>query len=295
MVKACLIAAFIASPLWAGEIEINTYRGVMTLEATPETIAVFDIAALDTLEAIGVKPDGVVAPIYVSYLKDAAEGAVPVGSLFDPDFEAVFALQPDLIIAGGRSSGQVPKLSQIAPTIDMTIYEDALVQGLDRLTAFGALFDKQEEAARLRAALDVKLSKARDLARGQGKAMIVLTNGPKVTTYGASGRFGWLHSALDLAEAVSEVEAVTHGEAVSFEFIREANPDVLLVIDRLGAIGTDGSAARSTLDNALVRETNAWKNGKVIYLNPAAIYIAGGGIQSMNLVLDQVIAAFSDG
>ncbi len=90
------------------------------------------------------------------------------------------------------------------------------------------------------------------------------------------------------------MEQATHGEAISFEFIRDANPDILIVVDRLAAIGRDGERAQTTLDNALVHETTAWKTGKVIYLNSAPLYIASGGIQSMTMTLDEITTAFLD-
>ncbi|MEM9581789.1 MAG: siderophore ABC transporter substrate-binding protein [Pseudomonadota bacterium] len=277
----------------ADEVTIDTYAGAQTVAVAPEKIAVFDVAAIDTLDALGVKIDASVSPIYVSYLDDAVAGSAAVGSLFEPDFEAINAMQPDLVIAGGRSSKQVPELSKIAPTVDMTIWEDTIGQGMDRLAAYGALFDKEAEAAELKAAFEAKLAAAKAAVAGQGKALIVMTNGPKISAYGAGGRFAWLHKALELPEAVEEVEQATHGEAISFEFIRDADPDILLVIDRLAAIGQEGDNAKTTLDNALVAETKAWSSGKVVYLSAAPIYIAGGGIQSMSLTLDEVIAAFA--
>ncbi|KXF92780.1 hypothetical protein [Phaeobacter inhibens] len=54
-------------------------------------------------------------------------------------------------------------------------------------------------------------------------------------------------------------------------------------------------AAAATLDNALVTGTEAWKKGQVIYLDSAAIYIAGGGIQSMTATLEQIRAGFAVG
>lgn len=283
-----------ASPALAGDVTLQTYTGPQTVATLPETIAVFDVAAIDTLAALGILADGSVAPIYVPYLKDAVRNSAFVGTLFEPDFEAVNALQPDLVIAGGRSSTQVSKLAKIAPTIDMTIWEDTIGQGLERLAAYGDLFGKQAEAAALKEAFEAKLAQARSTVAGQGRALIVMTNGPKISAYGAGGRFAWLHEALDLPEAAPQVDAATHGEAISFEFIRNANPEILLVIDRLAAIGTQGANAKTTLDNALVAETNAWRDGKVIYLSAAPIYIAGGGIQSMHITLDEVIAAFAD-
>ena len=280
--------ALMAAPVFADTVTVETYTGPAEVPANPETIAVFDIAALDTLDALGVKPAGTIGNAYVDYL--STEGTETVGSLFEPDYEALAALNPDLIIAGGRSAKVVPELAKLAPTIDMTIWEDTLGQSLDRLDAYGEIFDKQDEAAALKEKVDSKLAAAKEAASTAGSALIVMTNGPKVSAYGSGGRFGWLHSAVGLPEAVEAVEQTTHGEAVSFEFIRDANPDVLIVIDRLAATGQEGASAQSTLDNALVQDTNAWKNGKVLYLDAARLYIAGGGIQALMYTLDELTA-----
>ena len=295
LVSALALAGAVAAlPALAQTVTVETIRGPVEVQTNPETIAVFDLAALDSLDALGLTTDGVVTPLYLDYLADAAEGAEIVGTLFEPDYEAIAALAPDLIIAGGRSYEAVPQLAKLAPTIDMTIWEDPVNQALARLDAYGAIFGKEAEAAELRAGFETKLEAARAAAADEGKALIVMTNGPKVSAYGAAGRFGWLHSELGLPEVMENVEQATHGEAISFEFIKEANPDVLIVVDRLAAIGQDGESAQATLDNALVHDTNAWKTGKVIYIDSAALYIAGGGIQSMNRILDQFLDAFGD-
>lgn len=292
--KILLSLALVASPAFAETVTIQTYQGPTEVPANPETIAVYDISALDTLEALGVKAEGVIQNVFVSYLRDAQEGTAQIGNIFDPDYEAVAALAPDLIIAGGRTQKVVPKLGKIAPTVDMTIWEDTIGQGLSNLTAFGVLFDKEAEAKALHDAFTAKLAATKAMLADKGKALVIMTNGPKVSAYGASGRFAWLYKGLGLAEVVENVEKTTHGEAISFEFIREADPDILIVVDRLSAIGQDGARAMATLDNALVHETKAWKNGKVIFLDSGPFYIASGGIQSLNITLDQINAAFAE-
>ncbi|WP_421703731.1 siderophore ABC transporter substrate-binding protein [Aliiroseovarius sp.] len=292
--KLALMAALVASPALAETITVDTYTGPVEAPVAPARIAVFDVAALDTLDALGIAPAGTVENVYVPYLAEARAGAEVLGNLFEPDFEAVAALAPDLIVAGGRSSKVAPDLAKIAPTVDMTIWEDTVGQGLARLEAFGKIFGKEAEAAALADGFAAKLDATKATLAGQGKALIVMTNGPKVSAYGAGGRFAWLHTALDLPEAVEGVDQATHGEAISFEFIRDANPDILIVVDRQAAIGGEWEPAAATLDNALVHETAAWKNGRVIYLDSAPFYIAGGGIQSMNHTLDQITAAFAN-
>ncbi|SFR60775.1 iron complex transport system substrate-binding protein [Yoonia tamlensis] len=295
MLRAVAVTACVlAGPAFAETVSIDTYTGAADVETMPTKIAVFDIAALDTLDALGVSVAGVVAPYYVDYLAQSAAGAEVIGTLHEPDYETIAAGGYDLLIAGGRSSAVAPDLAKIAPTIDMTIWEDTIGQGLARLNAYGAIFGKQAEATALQTQFEAALAAAKEAVADEGSALIVMTNGPSVSAYGAAGRFGWLHTALEIPEAVEAVEDATHGEAISFEFIRDANPDVLIVIDRAAAIGQDAAAAAATLDNALVHQTAAWSNNKVIYLNSANVYIASGGIQSLTQIVDQFATTFAN-
>lgn len=276
----------------ADTIEIESARGVVSVTTSPTKIAVFDVAAIDTLAALGVQPDGVIERVYVDYLDEVIENAELVGDIFEPDFEAINALQPDLIIAGGRSAPQFDALSEFAPTIDMTIGSDVATEAISRLNAFGRIFNKVELAKELADGLGVKLARARKLVAGKGNALIILTNGSKISAYGPGGRFGWLHDALDLPPAKLGISTAIHGEPISFEFIREANPDYLIVVDRLAALRRSGSSAKETLDNELVHATKAWKNKKVIYLNATNVYVASGGYYSLNRTLDNIISVF---
>jgi iron complex transport system substrate-binding protein len=294
--SAALAAICMAAPVLADPVTIATALGEASVEQTPQTIAVLDIAAVDTLTALGVTVAGMPATTFVSYLADVSAAATPVGSLFESDFEAIANLNPDLIIVGGRSSTQVEPLSEIAQTIDMTVTgDDHIEQVLARLEAYGELFGRQDVAGELEAAFNEKLETLRSVIDGRGTGLVVMTNGPKVSAYGAGSRFGWLHAGTGLPEAVEGVDAQTHGEAISFEFIAEANPDWLIVVDRGDAIGQDGDAAAVTLDNPLVAGTTAWANDQVIYLNSANVYIAGGGYTAMMQTMDLLIAGFGGG
>lgn len=289
---ACAMALMISTPLMADTLTVNTYRGAVDAPQNPKTIAVFDVAAADTLDALGVPIAGTLNGLYVDYLRDVEDKAVDLGTFWEPDVEALHAMQPDLIVVGSRSSDQVELLSKIAPSIDMTVGYDTVGEALDRLEAYGEIFGRQDRAAELKAEFEAKLAAVKAAAAGKGNALAVMTNGPKISAYGTGGRFGWLHDTIGLPEAAPEIGQSIHGESISFEFIQEKDPDWLIVVDRLAAIGRPGEGAAATLDNVLVQDTKAWKSGQVVYLNAADIYIAGGGIQSMNRTLDQLIAAF---
>ncbi|MFV0360368.1 siderophore ABC transporter substrate-binding protein [Tropicimonas sp.] len=288
-----LAVAMASAPGMADPVTIETATGPVSLPAAPQTIAVFDIAAIDTLSALGVEIAGVPRPHYVSYLDDVAAGATPVGTLFEPDYEALALLSPEVIVVGGRTAAQVGALSRIAPAIDMTIWgDDQVAQALARLDAYGRLMGLEDRAAAVRATFEGRLATAKAAVAGKGNALIVLANGPKISAYGAGSRFGWLHRELGLPEAKEGVDAQTHGEAISFEFIAEADPDWLIVIDRGAAVGAGGAGAAETLDNELVSGTRAWRDGHVVYLDPGRLYIAGGGIRSMTGTLEELTEAF---
>ncbi len=286
---AALLAG--ASPVSAAEIE--TARGRVTIETPPETIAVFDIAAIDTISALGVPIAGVPDKLYLPELAPLGERAETVGTLFEPDLEALNALQPDLVIVGGRSSLQLEQTERVAPSIDMTMDGDDLIeQAKARIEAYGDLFGRQQAARDLAGDLDAAIERARAAVTGKGDALIVMTNGPKISVYGEGSRFGWVHRTLGLPAAAGAIDASTHGDAVSFEFIRETDPDWLIVLDRAAAIGADDQNARATLDNELVAETKAWRSGRVVYLPSADFYIAAGGAGATTRVLDRIAEAF---
>jgi iron complex transport system substrate-binding protein len=291
---AAVAAAILAAPLSAQTVTVDTATGPVELPHRPEAVVAFDVSAIDTLTALGVTLAGVPAPIFLETLERATADAARVGTLFEPDFEALAAMAPDLIVAGGRSSAQVAPLSRIAPTADMTIWGDGMVaQAMARTAAYGEIFGKPGEAAALNAALEARIDEAAKAVAGNGDALILLTNGGKISAYGADSRFGWLHQALDLPEAHPGLSAETHGQAVSFEFIAEVDPDWLLVIDRGAAIGAEGEAAAATLDNPLVAGTSAAQAGRIVYLDSGPLYIAGGGHGAMMGTLAEIVEAFA--
>lgn len=292
------ILAFIATIAWtfcayADDVQVMTARGSTSATAMPKSIVVYDVAAIDTLDALGVRMAGIPDNIFVSYLDHVTQNMLPVGTLFEPDYEALVNLAPDLIIAGGRSSELVGPLSAIAPAIDMTIWGEGFVkQAIDRLDAFSLITGTEHKAVTLKSAFYDKIEQVKFSIAGKGTGLILLVNGPKISVYGAGSRFGWLHKTLGLPEAVPVLGNTPHGEVVSFEFISETNPDWLVVIDRGAALNASGESAAQVLDNELIGRTNAWSNGQVVYLNAADVYIAGGGYQSMMRTMNQMIAAF---
>lgn len=291
---AGLAALVFAAPAFAQEtVTIAHAQGETEVPVNPETVITFDIAALDTLDALGVEVDGVPEFNMPANLeKYNSDDYAKLGSLFEPDYEAVNAAQPDLIIVAGRSSGAYEELAKIAPTIDLTNDWTDFVGSIKQHTrSLGTIFDKTEQTDAMIAEYDEKAAQFAENAPSIGNALIVLTSGGEISAYGPGSRFGFVHDSLGVAPAIEDVEAATHGEAVSFEFLLETNPDWLIVLDRDAAVGQGSEAAQQTLDNELVHRMSAYQNDRIVYVDAARWYITNGGIDNLNKIVDELAAA----
>lgn len=264
------------------EVTVKHQLGETKIKKNPEKVVVFDFGTLDTLDKLGVKVTGVPGqnlPEYLNKYKDAEN----VGGLKEPDFEAINELQPDLIIISGRQQDSYEKFSEIAPTIFMGVDSKKYMESFkENVTTLGDIFGKEDQAKEELAKIDEAIAGIKEKADASGeKALITLTTGGKVTAFAPSSRFGIIHDVFGVKPAAENLDAdPQHGQNISFEFIAEQNPDILYVIDRDAAIG-EGNNAKKVIENALVKKTNAYKNGKIVYLDPGYWYLSGGGLVSV--------------
>lgn len=277
----------------ANEITIPTARGDVAVKANPSPIAVFDTGSLDTMQALGIKVDGAPdAEKILPYLKPTFDAAKDVGTLFEPNMEALYALKPELIIVGTRSAKKFNDVSKIAQTIDLTDNGDKLIESsLQRILSLGKLFNKQAEAEKLHNEIQTLFTETQDAVKGKGNGLIVLVNGGKISAFGSGYRLSWIHNSLGIPMADESLKAAGHGQPISFELIQKLNPDWLFVLDRLASIGEEGKSAQEVLDNALVHQTTAWKKGQIVYLSSAS-YLAPGGVEQVKTDLTNIKNAF---
>ncbi|TKT69699.1 siderophore ABC transporter substrate-binding protein [Aquamicrobium sp. LC103] len=285
----------LAAPAQAATITVTHAQGGTELPENPRKVLVFDLASLDTLDALGVEVGGVPSGNLPAYLsKYASDDIAKVGSLFEPDFEAVNAAEPDLIIVGGRSSPKYAELSRLAPTIDMTLDQSDYLGSMKKnVETLARIFGKEEEAAKRLAALDEAVAGLRKSGGEAGSVLVILTTGGRMSAHGPGSRFGVVYADFGLKPAAEGLDTGNHGQAISNEFILETNPDWLFVVDRDAAIGREGQAARQLLDNELVAQTTAWKNDQVVYLDPASWYLVGGGLTAIGNSVKQISDAFA--
>lgn len=271
--------------------------GSTEVTLNPKPTVAYDLAVIDTLNSLGVEVTGVPKGIWPDFLKKYEDDKKypKVGTLFEPDYESVFALDPELIIVAGRSAPKQAELAKIAPTIDLTVVNGDLINSVKNNTnILATIYGKQQVAEQELAKIDLALKQINEHAAKVDNAMLILTVGGKISAYGPGSRFGIIHDAFGLKPAVKDLENTNHGQAVSLEFIYKNDPEWLFVIDRDAAIGTDSEAAQRLLDNELIHKTKAWKNKQIVYLNPVNWYILGSaGLNSLQQSIAEVDAAIS--
>lgn len=282
-----------------GAVTVTHPQGETTVAANPERVVVFDYSVLDTLDTLGLG-DTVVGTVQGPSMLDhlAAYNEDPVtnvGTFFEADLEAVNALQPDLIIVAGRSAGMYEDLSGIAPTVDATVDAANLLGSVQAYTSnIGAIFGVQDEVNARLGGISQQIAEVRGMAEASGyQGLIVLTSGGEVSGYGPGSRFGAIHDVLGVAPTTDTMVAETHGDAISFEFILEQNPDVIYVIDRDSAIGAESETAQQILDNELVNSTTAGMNDNIIYLNSTFWYLASAGLNTIEVMIDEIAEGVS--
>ncbi|WP_188456065.1 siderophore ABC transporter substrate-binding protein [Virgibacillus oceani] len=278
----------------SGKSETLTVKhelGETEVPKNPEKVVVFDYGTLDTLDKLGIDVTGVpqssTTPAYLE--KYASDDYENVGSLKEPDFEKIAEIDPDLIIISGRQSSVYDQLQELAPTIylgvDTTRYMESFKENL---ATIGKVFDKQDEIDKELEAVEQSIADLKEKAEGSNQnGLIILANDDKISAYGPSSRFGLIHDVFGVPAVDEGIEVSTHGMNVSFEYVVEQNPEILYVIDRGAVVGGE-SSAKQVVENDLVKKTAAYKNDNIVYLDPNYWYLSGGGLVSVQEMVNEI-------
>jgi len=278
-------------------IEVTHKLGKVNVLSNPQNIVVFDIGALETLDELGVPVVGIPkdhVPDHLAHYKTNPEVA-DAGSLLEPNFEKINAMQPDLILISARQEKNYDELSKIAPTVFVGVDAKDYMHSFEKnVTLIGQLVRKESEA---KAKIDNTKAKLADaqalLAANDKKALVLMHNNGRFSAHGKGSRFGFIYSEMGLKLAQEDLEVATHGQKISNEFIAEVNPDYLFIVDR-NAVVSGQPVSKSDIENKLIQQTKAYKNGKIIYLDPQIWYLSGGGITSTNQMIEDIVKATSN-
>lgn len=273
------------------DIKIIHKLGEATLKKNPKKVVVFDYGTLDSLDKMGIEIKGLPKsniPSYLSKYKD--DKYVDVGTLFEPNFEKLNEIKPDVIFISARQSKVYEELNKIAPTIQLNTengkYMESVKSNLEKL---GKIFDKEDFVKDEIKKLDDSVKDINKKASESGKkALVILTNDGALSAYGKGSRFGIIHEELGFQLSDEHIDTAVHGQKISFEYVVEKNPDYIFVVDRGAVVQGGHKSVNKILENDLIKTTKAYKNNKIISLNPELWYISSGGIVSTTEMLKEI-------
>lgn len=274
--------------------------GTTVIEQRPQRVAVLDMNEVDFLDQLGVPVAGMVkdyVPHFLTRYKDDA-GIRDLGAIVQPNLEHLHALQPDLVLMTSIQASHYQELSQIAPTLHFDVdFQNSQSRHIDvvkeHLLTLGRIFGKEDVASQKAAELDAKVAAARKVTQARPeKALIVMHNNGAFSAFGVQSRYGFVFDALGVKPASTAVEAGLHGQPISSEFIQQANPDILYVVDRTAVMERRAVMTAEQMANPLLRQTNAWKNGRVVFVDADAWYITAASVTSLQLVIDDVLKGY---
>ncbi|MGO2742941.1 MAG: siderophore ABC transporter substrate-binding protein [Pseudolactococcus laudensis] len=259
----------------------------------PSKVVVFDNGSLDTIQALGESKSvvGVAKKNLPDYLK-AFKSVESVGGLKEPDLEKINALKPQLIIISARQQSFKADLEKIAPVLDLSLDNSKVWDSTQsHILTIASIYGKETEAKKQIKTLSTNIDALKKKAESSGlKSLTLMTNEGQVSAFGNGSRYAIINDTFGFKSADDQIKASTHGQSVSYEYVLEKNPDIIFFIDRTKAVGGDKTES-SLKHNELVKQTTASKNGKVIELNASVWYLSGGGLESTQLMLDEVSQA----
>ena len=289
------------------QVHFQYQKQDIQLKKAPKTLAVYELSALDTLNALGV--DAQIVP-KASFSGDLSryqnEQFIKAGSLFEPDLNVLTAAKPDLIIVGGRSASKAESLKSIAPTLNLSpdtqnYMADLITRSLTLAKAFNKEKIAQEKLAHI-ANLQAELK-----TKTQGKsALMLFAVGENFMPHAENDRFGFVYDFAGFQSVLplSEKSDAPRAEAGSPEALKAAelniqrlnaavaqNPDYIIVLDR-GAVNTQKYTAQDNiLKHPALKNAQALQAKKVIYVNADAWYITGAGLNNTAFMLEELLKA----
>lgn len=269
----------------AGSRSVEHARGTATVPETPQRIVVLEPLELDTAVALGVTPVGAAVASNTAGIPEylGVDGVEPVGTVPEPDIEAIAALEPDLILGTeSRHSKLYEQLDSIAPTVFMASQSDPWQ---DNAELIGEALGKSTELDDLLGAYNQRcgqLASAYDVA-GETAQLIRPRDETTLSLYGPTSFAG---SALECAGfSIPEQDWVDGLQAdISPENVLDAQADHVFVT------AADVSD-ESSVPEAIRANTDAFPR---VTLVDTSYWVSGVGPLGGQKVLDDIEAYLED-
>ncbi|WP_053372887.1 ABC transporter substrate-binding protein [Paenibacillus sp. FJAT-27812] len=249
---------------------ITTLKGDISIPTDPKRVIGLSVVYPELLYALGVTPIAVqnYHQDFPAYLKEPFQDTLKMGIAQTPNFEAILASEPDLIIAPTWwSDKDYDQLSKIAPTVLLPQRDN----WRDELLDIGGVFGKVDQAEKVIQDLQTKEGEAKtklDSLVGDETVMYLMIMAKEIVIYGENiDRGKFIHKTLGLTP-VKEFPQSELSLSISLEKIPEYNPDhIILQLD-------DESSEEVKSRYEEMMSSSLWKNMTAVKKNQ--VYMMGG-------------------
>ena len=268
--------------------------GTSRITGTPERVVVLDTGELDSVVALGVRPVGAVEPIaaagYPAYLAEAVKGTKIVGTIEQPNIEAIAALKPDLILSSKlRHEAIYDQLSRIAPTV---FSEEVGVTWKKNFALHGRALGKADDARRLQAEYETEAGELGDELgekRARTAVSVVRSVGDGVRIYEKANFLGTILDDVGLPRPPAQDDDEFTTTATE-ERISALDGDVMF----LSRFGDDHRLLGRLQDNRLWSQLRVVR-AKRVYEVPDDLWFLGIGNLAARRILDGLRTILVDG
>lgn len=281
------------------------------LPKNSDKVVIFDLGVASTFAALGLEENIMGLPkgennaslgSTISDVYESDEDYVNLGGLKEPDYEALAALDPEIVMIHGRQAnsnvvGELEKAAPNAEIIHVAADNSNYFEDVKEMTMFiGEMYDVQDKAQELVDDLDAQLAEVNEkVAAAELPMLFVQTNGGNLSFHGVGGRYDFLYNDFGFTSAGEQEESEettdSHGNEISFEFIAETNPGLILLMDRGAAVSEGEATSTDVLVNEVTSGVDAIENDNVYELNPQNWYLNSGGYLTALAQVEEINAA----
>ncbi|QJD82973.1 ABC transporter substrate-binding protein [Cohnella herbarum] len=256
----------------------------------PERIVVLDIGALDNLLELGIKPIGAPSILtagdpYPAYLK-GTDGIDNIGTVNEPNMEAIDALKPDLIIGNKDAHEAIrDQLKQIAPTV---FVESLGVTWKANLLLHAETVNKQEAGKKLLENYEQRIEelKSKLSANEPIEVSLFRPREDKIQIYLKGTFAGSIMTDAGITRPAAQSDE-GFSKDLTTEQIADLDGDVMLWFNR-------EESAFAKLESSALWATLEGAKNKRVHPVDWEYWMSGLGIQAVNKVVDDLNAYLVD-
>lgn len=260
--------------------------GDLTLDAEPQRIVSMSATATEMLFAIGAGEKLVAVDNFSNYPAEAT--SLEKVDAYQPNVEAISALQPDLVIISYDPGNLIEQLNALS----ISVFSANAVANLDgvyeQITQLGTLTGRSDEAMRVVATMQSEIGEiVAEVAKTDPPLTYFYELDPTLYTITSNTFVGGVMSSLGLVSIANGVEAGNDYPQLSAEVLVEKDPDIIFLADtKCCAQSVQTVAARDGW-----ADLNAVRRGNIVELDDDIASRWGPRLVDLVRVVADAIAA----